>query len=219
MAPFRPQAKNVVGLLRHEIAKRVAQILHEQPTDGLFAQAHQNQQLSATAQAAEQVYEAYFSGQLREVTKYDFIACAQHDLFASLMQEKDEKASPQDAVYTRQGIAFIDHSVVETMQMREQMKSKQLAITKQKKAIQRAYHTKVTKLFREREDEIMRQRHPEITDHQLAVRHTQCKSYHFTTVQKKREKFIQEHPLTNDKERLRTFAIRMYRDHIKFAER
>lgn len=219
LAPFRPQAEHVVGLLRNEIANRVAQILQVQPTDGLFANAEKNQQLSATIQAAERVYDQRFSGKLREVAKQDFITCAQHALCVSFLQEQNEKSIPQDAVYTRHGIAFVDHSVVQAVQMREQMSGEQLAIAKQKKAIQRAYHTRVTKLFREREDELMRHRHPAITDDQLAKRHTQCKSYHFSTVKKKWETYIQEHPLTDEKEWLRTFATRMYRDHIKFAER
>ncbi len=219
LAPFRPKAEHVVGLLRNEIAKKVAEILQEQPTDGLFANAEQNQQLAATTQAAERVYDQRFSGKLWEVAKHDFVAYAQHALFVLFLQEQDEKFIPQDAVHARHGIVFVDHSVVEAVQMRDQMTGEQLTIAKQKRAIQRAYHTRVTKLFRERENELMRHRHPAITDEQLATRHTQCKSYHFSTVQKKRESYLQKYPLTNEKERLRTFATRMYRDHIKFAER
>lgn len=219
LAPYRAKAYGVVGLLRNEIANEIEKILATQPTDGLFTSAQQNMALSATTHAAEQVYDRHFSGKLREVTKDDFVSYAQQMLLTTFLEKTEEEQMPQDAVFTRNGIAFVDHSVVETVMMREKMKGKQEAISQQKKAIDRAYRTKVTKLFHERENELMRQRYPEVTEQELSARHKIIKSVHFSTVQKKRDAYIQQHPLTDEKEWLRTFATRMYRDHIKFAER
>jgi hypothetical protein len=219
LAPFRPQAEHVVGLFRDEIAKVVQQRVEQQPTDGLFADAQTNQQLAAYRQAAGEVYDRYFDGKLWEVQRDDFISCVQQSLFELLYQVDEKEQLPQSAVFTRNGIAFLDQSVIDASQMRTQMEGEQRAIAQQKKAIDRAYRTKVTKLFHERENELMRNRYPDITEQQLSDRHKIIKSIHFSTVQKKRETYIQEHPLTDQKEWLRTFATWMFRDKIKFAER
>lgn len=211
LAPFRPDAGAVAGLFADVLAKEIEDCLAAQPTDGLFASAAHNMRRSATQQAAERFYDQRFSGKLWEVQRESFIAAVMQVLAQALQPEKTI------GVYTRDGIAFIDIDVVEATQTKEKMAWVNRSLAHQKSVIDRAVRTKITKLFREREMELMQNRYPQASEVQIKNHMQGIKRHRFGGIKKQRDAYLKATPLDPTQWWVRMIATWLYREKIALS--